>query len=119
MRATPFFFTPSSNDVNILTSSNDELLEEAEVPATRMAVSTKGGGESKDGDTVVADTGMNESQSEEDDISDLESSKNPDSPKLPEGVEESLNNGEEKEEDHNLKNAPAATKCDLDWDYSR
>ena len=63
--------------------------------------------------------GMKESQSEEDNISDLESSRNPDSPELPEGVEESPDNGEEKEEDHNLKNAPLVTKCDSDWDYSR
>ena len=49
----------------------------------------------------------------------MESSGKPDSPELPEGVEVSLNNGEEKEEDHDLKNAPAATKCNLDWDYSR
>ena len=62
---------------------------------------------------------MKESQSEEDDISYLESSRKPDSPELPERVEESLDDGEEKEEDHDLKNAPAATKCDLDWDYSR
>ena len=62
------------------------------------------GGESKDGNTVVADTGMKESQSEEDNISDLESSGKPNSLELPEGVEESLNNGEEKEEDHNLEN---------------
>ena len=59
MRATPFFFTPFSDDVNGLTSSDDELSKEAEVPTTRMAVSTKVGGESKDGNTVVADTGMN------------------------------------------------------------
>ena len=80
---------------------------------------SKRGGESKDSDTVVADTGMKESQSEEDDISDLESFGKPDSPELPEGVEESLDNREEKEEDHNLENTPAATKCDSDWDYSR
>ena len=80
---------------------------------------TKGGGESKDGDIVVADTGMKESQSEEDDISDSESFGKPDSLELPEGVEESLDNREEKEEDHNLENAPAGTKCHSDWDYSR
>ena len=119
MRATSFLFTPSTNDVNSSTSSDDGLSEEAEVPATGMAVSTKGGGESKDGDTVVADAGMKESQSEEDDSSDLESFGKPDSPELPEGAEESLDNREEKEEDHNLENAPAATKCDSDWDYSR
>ena len=60
-----------------------------------------------------------QSQSEEDNISDLESSGNLDSPKLPKGVEESLDNGEEKEEDHNLENTPAATKCNSDWGYSR
>ena len=80
---------------------------------------TKGGGESKDGDTVVADAGMKESQSEEDDNSDLESFGNPDSPELPEGAEESLDNREEKEQDHNLENAHAATNRDSDWDYSR
>ena len=79
----------------------------------------KRGGESKDGDTVVADAGMKESQSEEDDSSDSESFGKPDSPELPEGVEEILDDGEETEEDHNLKNSPVATKCDLDWDYSR
>ena len=92
MRATSFFFTPSPNVVNSLTSSNDELSKEAKVPATGMAVSTKGGGESKDGNTVVADTGMKESQSEEDNSSDLESFGKPDSPELPEGAEESLDN---------------------------
>ena len=56
---------------------------------------------------------MKESQSEEDNSSDSESFGNPDSP------EESLDNGDKKEEDHNLKNAPAATKCNSDWDYSR
>ena len=61
MRATSFFFKPSSDDVTGLTSSDDELSEEAEVPATRTAVLTKGDGESKDVDTVVADTGMKES----------------------------------------------------------
>ena len=110
MRATSVFFTPSTDNVNGLTSSHDELSEEAEIPATGRAVLTKGGGESKDSNTVVADTGMKESQSEEDDSSNLESFKNPDSLKLPEGVEESLNGGEEKEEDHNLENAPAATE---------
>ena len=80
MRATSFFFTPSTNDVNSLTSSNDGLSEEAEIPATGTTVLTKGGGESKDGNTVVDDTGMKESQSEEDNSSDLESFKNPDSP---------------------------------------
>ena len=45
-----------------------------------------GGEESKDGDTVVANLGMKESQSEEDDSSDLESSGNPDSPELPRGI---------------------------------
>ena len=90
MRATSFFFTPSTDDVNSSTSSDDSLSEEAEVPATWTAVLTKGGGESKDGNTVVADAGMKESQSEEDDSSDLESFKNPDSLKLPEGVEEVL-----------------------------
>ena len=80
---------------------------------------TKGGGESKDGDTVVADAGMKESQSEEDNSSDLESFGKPDSPELPEGAEESLDDGEEKEEDHDLKNAPALTNCNSDWDYSR
>ena len=84
-----------------------------------MVVLTKGGGESKDGDTVIADAGMKDSQSEEDDSSDLESFGKPDSPVLPEGAEESPDNGEEKEEDHDLKNAPAATNCDSDWDYSR
>ena len=111
MRATSFFFTPSTDDVNSSTSSDDGLSEEAEVPATGTAVSTKEGGDSKDGNTVVADTGMKESQSEEDDISNLESFGKPDSPQLSEGVEESLDNGEEKEEDHDLENAPAATKC--------
>ena len=119
MKATSFFFTPSTNDVNCSTSSDDGLSEAAEVPATRMAVSTKEGGESKEGNTVVADTGMKEFQSEEDDSSDLESFENPDSPKLPKGVEESLDDEKEKEEDHNLENAPAATECNLDWDYSR
>ena len=66
-----FFFTPSTNNVNGSTSSNDGLSKEAEVPATGTAISTTGGGESKDGDTVVADTGMKESQSEEDDISNF------------------------------------------------
>ena len=61
---------------------------------------------------------MKESQSEEDDSSDLESFGKPDSPELPEGAEESLDDGEEKEEDHNLKNAPAVTNRDSDWDYS-
>ena len=69
-----------------------------------------GGGESKDSNTVVADTGMKESQSEEDNISDLESFGKPDSPELPEGVEESLDNGDKKEEYHNLKNAYATTQ---------
>ena len=73
MRATSFFFTPSTDNVNGSTSSNDGLSEEADVPATGTAISTKWGGESKDGNTVVADTGMKESQSEEDDSSDLES----------------------------------------------
>ena len=73
MRATSFFFTPSTNNVNGSTSSDDELSEEADVPATGTAVSTKGGGESKDGNTVVADAGMKESQSEEDDSSNSES----------------------------------------------
>ena len=63
--------------------------------------------------------GMKESQSEEDDSSDLESFENLDSPKLPKGVEESLDNREEKEEDRDFENSPAATKCNLDWDYSR
>ena len=58
MRATSFFYTPSTNNVNGSTSSNDGLSKEAEVPATGTAVWTKGGGESKDGDTVVADVGM-------------------------------------------------------------
>ena len=62
---------------------------------------------------------MKELQSEEDNSSDLESFKNLDSPKLPEGVEESCDNGEEKDGDCNIKNAPAATGCDSDWDYSR
>ena len=119
MRATSFFFTPSTDDVNGSTSSNDGLSKEAEVPTTRTAVSTKWGRESKDGDTVVADTGMKESQSEEDDSSDLESFGKPDSPELLEGAEESLDDGEEKEEDHDLENAPAATNRDSDWDYSR
>ena len=57
---------------------------------------TIGGGESKDGNTVVADTGMKESQSEEDNSSDLESFENLDSLKLPKGEEESLDNIEEK-----------------------
>ena len=118
MRATSFFFTPSTNDVNGLTSSNDGLSKKAEVPATGLAVSTKGGGESKDSDTVVADTGMKESQSEEDDNSDLESFAKPDSPELPEGAEENLDNRDKKEEDHDLENAPAATNQDSDWDYS-
>ena len=74
MRATSFFSTPSTNNVNGLTSSYDGLSEEAEVPATGMAVLTKGGRESKDSDTVVADAGMKESQSEEADIYDSESS---------------------------------------------
>ena len=69
---------------------------------TGTAVLTKGGGESKDGNPVVADAGMKESQSEEDDSSNLESFGNPDSPELPEGAEESFDNGEEKEEDHDL-----------------
>ena len=63
--------------------------------------------------------GMKESQSEEDNISDLESSGKLDSPELPKGVEESLDDGEEKEEDHDLENAPVATKCNSHWDYSR
>ena len=84
-----------------------------------MAISTKRCGESKDINTVIADTGMKESQSEGDYISNLESSGNLNSPELPEGVEESLDNGEEKEEDHDLENASAAIKCDVDWDYSR
>ena len=83
MRAKSFFFTPSTNNVNGLTSSDDGLSKEAEVPATGTAVLTKGGGESKAGNTVVADTGMKESQSEEDDISNLESFGKPDSPELP------------------------------------
>ena len=83
MRATSFFFTPSTDDVNGLISSNDGLSKEAEVPATGTAVLTKGGGESKDGDTVVADAGMKESQSEEDNSSYSESFGNPDSPELP------------------------------------
>ena len=62
---------------------------------------------------------MKESQSEEDDSSDSESFGNPDFPELPKGAEESLDDREEKEEDHNLKNAPTATKCDSNWDYSR
>ena len=62
---------------------------------------------------------MKESQAEEDNSSNLESFRKPDSPELPKGAEESFDNGEEKEEDHDLKNAPAATNCDLDWDYSR
>ena len=119
MRAISFFFTPSTDNVNGSTSSDDGLSEEAEVPATGTAVLTKEGGESKDGNTVVADTGMKESQSEEDDSSDSESFGNPDSPELPEGAEENLDNGNKKEEDHNLENAPAATNCDSDWDYSR
>ena len=121
MRATSFFFTPSTDNVNGSTSSddglseeadvpatktanrsrtspqhcgvevdNDGLSEEAEVPATGMAVLTIRGGESKEGDTVVADMGMKESQSEEDDSSNLESFGNPDSPELPEGAEENL-----------------------------
>ena len=49
MRATSFFFAPSTNDVNGSTSPDDELSKEAKVPATRTAVLTKGGGESKDG----------------------------------------------------------------------
>ena len=53
MRAMSFFFTPSPNVVNSSISSDDELYKEAEVPATGTAVSTKGGGESKDGNTVV------------------------------------------------------------------
>ena len=84
MRATSFFFTPSTDNVNSSTSSDDGLSKEAEVPATRTAVLTKGGGESKDSNTVVADAGTKESQSEEDDSSDLESFGNPDSPELPE-----------------------------------
>ena len=56
---------------------------------------------------------MKESQSEEDDISDLESSGKPDSPELPEGVEESLDNRDKKEEDHDLENAPATTQRNL------
>ena len=119
MRATSFIFTPSTDNVNGLTSSDDGLSEEAEVPTTGTAVSTKGGGESKDGNTVVADAGMKESQSEEDDSSDSESFGKPDSPELPKGAEESLDDREEKEEDHNLKNAPAATNRNSDWDYSR
>ena len=114
MRATSFFFTPSTNDVNGSTSSNDGLSKEADVPATGTAVSTKDGGESKGGNTVVADAGMKESQSEEDDSSDLESFGNPDSPELPKGAEESLDNRDKKEEDHDLQNAPAATKSDSD-----
>ena len=109
MRATSLFFTPFTDDVNGSTSSNDGLSEEAEVPATGMAISTKGGGESKDGNTVIADTGMKESQSEEDNSSNSESFGNPDSLELPKGAEESLDDREEKEEDHDLENAPAAT----------
>ena len=101
------FFTPSTDDVNCSTSSNDGLSEEAEVPATRTAVSTKWGGESKDGNTVVADTGMKESQSKKDDISDLESSRKPDSPELPKGVEESFDDWEEKEK----KTQPQKRSC--------
>ena len=119
MRATSFFFTPSTDDVNGSTSSDDGLSEEADVPATGTAISTKDGGESKDGDTVVADAGMKESQSEEDDSSDLESFGNPDSPELPKGAEENLDDRDKKEEDHNLENAPAVTNRDSDWDYSR
>ena len=96
MRATSFFFTPSTEDVNSSTSSNDGLSEEAEVPATGRAVLTKGGGESKDGNTVVADTGIKESRSEEDNSSDSESFGKPYSLELPEGVEDSLDNGDEK-----------------------
>ena len=62
MRATPFFFTPSPDVVNRSKSSDDELSKEAEVPATRTAVLTKWGGESKDSNIVIADTGMKESQ---------------------------------------------------------
>ena len=62
---------------------------------------------------------MKESQSEEDNSSDSESFGKPDSPELPEGAEESLDNRKEKEEDHTLKNAHAVTKHDSDWDYSR
>ena len=62
---------------------------------------------------------MKESQSEEDDIFDLESSRKPDSLELLKGVEESLDGGEEKDDDHDLKNAPAATNRNSDWDYSR
>ena len=119
MRATSFFFTPSTNNVNGSTSSDDGLSEEADVPATGMAVSTKEGGDSKDGNTVVVDAGMKESQSEEDNSSDSESFGNPDSPELPEGAEENLDDGDKQEEDHNLENAPAATNRDSDWDYSR
>ena len=90
MRATSFFFTPSTDDVNGSTSSDDGLSKEADVPATRTAVSTKGGGESKDSNTVVADAGMKESQTEEDNSSDSESFGNPDSPELPKGAEENL-----------------------------
>ena len=86
MRAMSFFFTPSTDDVNGSTSSDDGLSEEADVPATGTAVSTKVGGESKNSDTVVADAGMKESQSEEDDSSDLESFRKPDSPELPKGA---------------------------------
>ena len=93
MRAMSFFFTPSTNDVNGSTSSDDGLSEEADVPATGTAVSTKEGGESKDGDTVVADTGMKESQSEEDNSSDSESFGNSDSLELLKGAEESLDDG--------------------------
>ena len=80
---------------------------------------TKEGGESKEGDTVVADAGMKESQSEEDDSSDWESFGDPDSPELPKGVEESFDDGDKKEEDQDLENAPAATNHNSDWDYSR
>ena len=62
---------------------------------------------------------MKESQSEEDDSSDSESFGNPGSLELPEGAEESFDDGDEKEEDHDLENAPAATNRDSDWDYSR
>ena len=81
MRATSFFFTPSTDDVNGSTSSDDGLSKEAEVPATGTAVLTKGGGESKDGYTVVADACMKESQAEEDNSSNLESFGKPDSPR--------------------------------------
>ena len=64
---------------------------------------------------------MKESQSEEDDSSDLESFGNSDSPELPEGAEESLDNGDEKEEDTTSKTLlqqPIATRIGITADVT-